>query len=68
MAAVDPDAPNIDARHAQSLTINITYNTGGSRASCIVWLFIHSFLCIILSVPTTFSEYNFCTRIVRHEC
>ena len=43
MAAVDPDGPNIDARHAQSLTINITY-TGGFRAVCIVWLFVHSFI------------------------
>jgi hypothetical protein len=68
MAAVDPDGPNIDARHAQSLIINITYNTGESRASCIVWFFIHSFFGIILSVPTTSSEYGFCTCIVRHEC
>jgi len=41
-APPDSDAPNIDARYAQSLTINITYHTGMIQTLFSLGLFIYS--------------------------
>jgi hypothetical protein len=53
-APLDSDAPNVDARYVQNLTINITYHTsaGMLRTLCILRSFVYLSIWLSLPVPT----------------